>query len=423
MSSPDVNPGQFGIHGPAYTPPVDSTAPPTHETQIQDSIAASDQMAALMYLMFLPQFPQLIPPDKLSPKMAGLELAKNTLAIVMQIFNTLSKIVTAIADAWNKNIKQQAQRQAEDAKEAEIKGDQVKWSQKHSINAKAADDASSVISAATEDSMRSALAAGLSRSGIQAQQGDSVAQANLPFVAASLMIAASFFQDLLGGAKSSLGAVNTIQGAFSNFSTAIPGNMAAELGLIGAMFGVGAAYKGSANALTESAPDAPKDAETAKNYALSILQIVQSKELNGFIEAMLTQKMKDGVVITAPGKEQFTAMAKLVLLSVSLALLYKLGMTDNKGGTNWIRGADFQGMLKGTTAIAGNSLEAQIIEQIYAQLKLLPSGTNKDPGLQEKFRESLIAYMDSNPSVDSLLDVGKVLEDVYTTIPQTPGTV
>ena len=425
----NVNLGRSGIQGPAGPSPTESGAetPPSQETQIRDSISASDQMAALMYLMFLPQFPQLIPPDNQVIQMTQFEVAKQALlSFVSQMYKTLSTIIQRIGDAWSRSIKEQAKNNEKTSEINQKSEEDRKLQDLHSlINQQANDTGGVSTSIATERSLRATLSEGLTEYTAKVKGGNPAAQANFPFVSASFMIAASFFKDFVSGVGSlvntSFDAVNSIRGAFASYDNSIPGNMSAELGLIGAMFGVGATYQAQIDSIIEKAPARPKNADFARNYALKILQIVDNKSLDSFISTLIDKKIQGGAIITNPGKEQFTAMVKTVLLSVSLALLYKLGMSDNLGGTHWIRGPEFVGMLEGNIPVRAGQPEAQLIEQIKTQLQVLPGGNAKNPGLREKFSSSVIAYMDSNPDVDSLLDVGKVLEDVYTTIPHAPS--
>lgn len=419
-----VNLGHYGIHGPSGpTPSGDdsNTAPPIQDIT-QDSIKAADQMAALMYLMFLPQNPQLIPPADPATKAAELEITKNSvLAFAMSMLNTLSSIANKIAESWSASIKLQNKRNEEQDKEYHKKEKELQSHELQSAiiakKAEAKAEGTDPTSAAlTADNIRATYAVGLSQYVDKVKNGDPTAKANLPFVTASVMISSTFFQDFVDGAKSlansSVGAVNSLGSAFSSF------NLPVTLGAIGGMFGLGATYQTQITTLAEAEETQPKNAEFAKNYALRILEIVKGNGLDNFVSAMLQQKLLGQASITNAGVSQYSAMAKVVLLSVSLALLYKLGMSDNLGGTNWIRGPEFAGMLHGDIPIRGSSPEAEVIAELHRQLANLPSGSS---GLRDRFQASIIAYMDSNPSVGTLLEVGDVFEEAYyNTIPHSP---
>jgi hypothetical protein len=193
------------------------------------------------------------------------------------------------------------------------------------------------------------------------------------------------------------------------------------------LFITGLIYQNSvtllAKGMEKGAP--PKDREFAQKLGLSVLKAARGNEVHLTVRAFIINEfIKDGEKVTEQRMQELISIAKLLMLSTALALLYKVD-------TGKLTDQEFAGMLTGenhimTTELSHEALEKMIeektlpaelaalglISQIHKELALLSN-------LEERTHilEGILNYMDSDPSVDALLDPLKPVKQMLQKVP------
>ncbi|MBA3602810.1 MAG: hypothetical protein H0W50_04050 [Parachlamydiaceae bacterium] len=190
-------------------------------------------------------------------------------------------------------------------------------------------------------------------------------------------------------------------------------------GWFSAMWGIGLIYQLSAEKLgsyaslkTESKPT--RDINFVKNYALQALNTIQTPAFNLSIQAMLiasTGKAPQGEASNAH-LETLMAKAKLVILSLALALLAKLEV-GSRSDEGWINELEFNGLVNGETDITKDDIfetagiKQNLIKEINTLLAGLPSGE------KDNVMYRLSSYMSNNPAIEEMLDQQNAFETVF----------
>jgi len=230
----------------------------------------------------------------------------------------------------------------------------------------------------------------------------------VPFMAAAFVIAMSFmgsYMNVVDTVSTGMVGVNPIQDAATSLSQVLPPNLIESTILTVNLFAVGLIYYAQAETIAGLKPgDQPKDLNFARNYAEAVLNKVNSNQINQFLMAVLVHHLENGQPITPQRMEQLVNFAKLIMLSVALALLYKVE-------TGWLTGQDFAGMIKENPYKEG-SVEYRVIESIREYLGQLPSAESA------KMLEALMAFFDRNPSVDDMLNPQKAFLGVMEEVPE-----
>ncbi len=190
-------------------------------------------------------------------------------------------------------------------------------------------------------------------------------------------------------------------------------------GWFSAMWGIGLIYQLSAEKLSSYAShktgDKPtRDINFVKNYALQALNTIQTPAFNLSIQAMLiasTEKAPQGEASNAH-LETLMAKAKLVILSLALALLAKLEV-GSRSDEGWINEMEFKGLVNGETDITKNDLfeTAGIKKNLINEINTLLAGLPPDEKDNVMYR--LSSYMASNPAIEEMLDQQDAFETVF----------
>lgn len=186
-------------------------------------------------------------------------------------------------------------------------------------------------------------------------------------------------------------------------------DMRAELGLLGAAMMQGAAYVANATAIEKGDSAKINPEQTAKNYAEEILKIVNSGVLTSLVTAIMTQKSEKGAPANPAMVKTLTAQLTTILLATALAGLYK---SAKEGGTGWLTGAEFDGMISGQNDISGHKHAKtmhDLLDKIKTNLASLP-----DKG--EAMRDYLHEFFDGNPALSVLTDPAKVFAQILPSI-------
>lgn len=233
--------------------------------------------------------------------------------------------------------------------------------------------------------------------------------------ASGLIIAASFMG--AAGASSAVGGLqfHSITDAIQQMQAFIPSDMRAELGLIGAYYAMMAAFQlaiiNPALSKLEGSSQAQKTAEAdkARRYAMMILGMVGDPRFHAFLVVRVVGRMQHADQLTPEQKTQLAVIVKVVLLMTALALVYK--KETGKITSTEIAAYLVPGNIMKT---APEDVKAQLVLMIKANLALLPAEQ------QMKVLDGVLAYFDTDPKVDDLLDPATVFEKILGSSTSTP---
>lgn len=440
--------GQSGLGGPiggiggiSGGPAGGTQATPSQ----QDTIAMAEQLAA-MYFAFQISFPQLLPPSGTgnSNSVNGVSATGATVAFAMATEERMHQITIAVLDKWVESIAAESERRREELhspryiawleqqspqfrakmeREKPVDEDlAIKGSTEYQswLNSLPVQDREDQINLDKREAILVGTMNGMESYLNQVRSGDRNAVDSLPFMTATMVVAAAGISASVPDTSSTtLVSLNMMQDTFNNnyFANFIPNDMRAELGLIGALFSVGAAYYATGAAVADAGEaQKPKGGDFAKNYAEKMIQLTSSPEFTSFLVAVMTHKTEEGQPISEQRMNQLVAIVKAVMLSVALALLYKLGgMSDKQPGTGWITDKEFAGMLNGNIELKDGTLEGSVKAALQAQLQLMSANT------RVSFLTNVLDYMANNPDVDKLADIANLIAQITEQPADTPA--
>jgi hypothetical protein len=199
--------------------------------------------------------------------------------------------------------------------------------------------------------------------------------------------------DLVRGALGAVGVAAGVEISLSPVSdaffavgptTGLPMDTQAAAAMIAALLNGGAVSKATAQTIEEAASKGqpPRDLDFAKNYAKQIM-------------AIITHEPKNAESLTQGQRDQ-NDMIKLMLATMALNMVYRAAY----GGMS---GEEFAEFFKPDNSEATSKLPPQIkslVEQLLAKINgYLPT----DPEKRSNLLVSLMEYVDSKDSVDSML--------------------
>jgi hypothetical protein len=183
-------------------------------------------------------------------------------------------------------------------------------------------------------------------------------------------------------------------------------NNAAQLGYLGGLFANGAAYFAFGQTLVKGVEGAKEiDFEFAKNYAQKILSVINGSQFNTIAMAFFISSADKGEGVGEERVQQLVKQLKVVLLSTSLALLYKTE-SGFKGGGGGITGLEFNAMVNGNDALLDSPLKQQLAAQIRTLRQQLPKADG------DSLIGSITNYVDLAKNSDDLVDVGSLLSNI-----------
>lgn len=184
-------------------------------------------------------------------------------------------------------------------------------------------------------------------------------------------------------------------------------------GWVSAMWGIGLIYQMSAEKIKDYGIEKSKggiehDIDFAKNYAEKMLTLVNNPQ---FLQSLQISMAKASDQPSNALMESLIAKAKLVLLSLALALLAKLEVGSKKD-EGWINELDFVGLLNGKTDINQHDLynTSSIKRALIDEIKIILSGL--EPQERDQILFNLLGFMSTNPSVENLLNQQKAFNAV-----------
>ncbi len=253
--------------------------------------------------------------------------------------------------------------------------------------------------------MNAALLEGTNNYLDRAKSGEATA---IPFVMASLAIAATFMADyvsMIGGAveTAAQGSVSAVLQGVNQVGAPILEQNLAFLGFLGGMFAVGTMYK-TGDQVALNAGKAPKeevDKQFAREYGKNIIALIEDDDFNGFVNSALIVHVKDGHTMPADQRAELQDAIKLVLLSVALAAIYKAEHGK-------ITQEEFYGMLSDERMTKDDPIKIQLKGLIAAYVAKLTT-------LKSSMVDSILEYLESDPELEEMFDVTKVFAGIRET--------
>jgi len=184
----------------------------------------------------------------------------------------------------------------------------------------------------------------------------------------------------------------------------MPSDMRIEMEYIGALFAGAAQYVAAAETLQRMGKEEKKepfDSLFAERYAENVLAIVNSSALDTAAMAILATKCEQGKPLSAQRKAELIAMVKVSLLTIALALCYKIEVGGNQAR---VTEQELEALLQGKMTLAETDAKVKLAAAISTLLQKKEIGEKKSQLLFEK----LVSYVTSNPSVDQLADPVRV---------------
>ena len=295
---------------------------------------------------------------------------------------TESNVVSDMLDNWLDNIEEQAEIRREWIKSPAY---QV-WLETHSPAERGKIE--------DEDELRTSYFEGM---GDYLRTVREDPEAAIPFMTASFVIAASFIM-VVDTASTELVGVNPIQDAATHFHHIFPPDFRDNANLVVNLFAMGLMYKATLITIGGvEEGEKSKDLNFARNFAKGVIDKVNSNDINALLGAMLVHKLEKGEPVTKDRINQMATIAKLIMLALALAIVYKVQ-------TGWLTGQEFAGMMNGEISLPKGEVESEVLQTMKNLLQQLP------PGERVKVLIALMEYFDGNPSVEAMLNPKKVYE-------------
>lgn len=182
-----------------------------------------------------------------------------------------------------------------------------------------------------------------------------------------------------------------------------PGDMRAELGLIGATFAYGAVLQATWITVTEAGQSEGRTLtqQFAQNYAKRLLALCNDENYTDYLKNLITHHMEGGEPASTEQMNSWVAAAKIGMLLSGLGLLYQ---TETGG----MSGAEVAGLLgPDAPAIAATDPKGPIIAQIKAYLAQIPDARSR-----EAILSNIMQFLDSHSSQEDLTNPLQILAGV-----------
>lgn len=336
-----------------------------------DQLSKADQDLVIQYILSA-QFPVLMPPQLVnqSNNSNSIEGAISA-SIALKVGQTQHDVITAMLDSWLASIKEIA----EENKRADEKRVIEKMAIAHDVYKK--------------------------QEAVQPND-------NFPIFAVGMIIVgtglhATMIPDQVVGNVQ----FNPVVNMYNQVVIPVVGDIAVQMGMVGAIFAAGIQYFTIAQMASGAADgkEPKKDIAFARGYAENMLGLVASQSFNNYLTAIVAQSLPKDLTTSPQRSIELVAMLKIILLGSALALVYKAEagkMTSH----------EFAGMLSGNIKFEAGDVRASLITQIKSNLKLL------SPKDQEHILMTLMEYFDGDPSIDTLADPSKVFAGIYGDVPR-----
>lgn len=271
-------------------------------------------------------------------------------------------------------------------------------------------DRAQEIAATRTESLRSGFTEAANGYLDRARSGD-VNKVLIPFMAASFIIGATMVAGAAPAAEvTGVESISTksVDAVWAQFASVVPPNLQEASVLVVNLFATGLIFQAAAGGLgkaTEAGGNQPQefDKAFAQKFAQGVLQQVAGNEIRYSMIALMAQRFDGSQPVSHERIQQLVVFAKLVLLSMAIAALYKVE-------TKRITGREFADMVLGKM-VPRSKEEKELVKAFQDILNSLPN--------EEKMRilEVIIAYIDSDPDLEDLFDPTRVFKEVLMPIP------
>jgi hypothetical protein len=252
--------------------------------------------------------------------------------------------------------------------------------------------------------------------------GNSDAIERLPFMAASIVIGATFIGEAFSAADfSRVTAIDatSFEKMTEQAAAAINPAIQADVSLIAALFMTQLINQTTLdNIAGGNKTQGDRNLKFAKKYIDNVLDLVAGKkvvvdgveirmggnqELDRWLRAMVINKIPGSDAMKEARKDELVAVVKIVLLASALAIYYKIE-------TGKITGKEFGDMVSQELTFPEGDPRIELIGYMRQYLAKLPVGESG------KLMEALSDYMDQDPDVEGMLKPDRVfagLEESY----------
>lgn len=410
----------------------------------KDTISKS-QLEALAAMMFLANSPNLPSPSGSNSEagLAGIS-ATSSKDFMMATTLQIDAIKQNILDSWQKNLEEISQQIKDEINSPQNQAKLYQQSPEYLatvesqsalkgassfqsyLNSLAPSDRIDQMNANQEYMLRVGLANGLENYN-KSSGSDSAAAQAIPFVAAAMIIGPTFIGQFAAKTPAIEAAnantqIQFMQTHFDQFSSLIPPDMRAELGLIGALFATVALNTAGASNLVERAKGGNKatDQELALKSAQNVINLMQNGVLSSFVIGSMVNKMEGSNKLSEERKQELASQVKISLMALAVGALYK---SDAK----WITGQEFLSLINGDMKlkeidengkVTKYLLSKEVVDQLEKLIPLISAELKSlTPAERSKAEKSLAKYMDSNPNFAGFFDVNKSVASLYQSTP------
>jgi hypothetical protein len=402
----------------SYAPIEEGHQATIQDTEHQDTLTVAEQ-EQLMALYIMAGYPMLPPPSvdyQSNPSLQKLGGAALAGGIAMSFELQLQKIGQQVLDSWSASL----QKQADELREY-LNSDAYRiWQEKNAPTDQKRVEETTPSAASKLDSQQaeaspiprydsSLLSENLARYSTLIKNKDPDAVGALPFAMTSLIIPATISSGILDTVSTRQVAVNPSVDTtvYNNLVNGLPlgaqSDMRAELGLLGALFCMGALNYAEARNTTDALKGEKQHSQKqlAENYADKILTTVNNPNFDKFLAGMLTGKVDQaGNTVTQAQVNERIAIFKLVLLSTALMALYA-------SEAKHITKEDFDGMLNGTT-----QPRSQKETDLINAFKGVRDSGKINSSTYTLLLQGLQDYADSNPDFKSFFKVDDAFQSI-----------
>jgi len=350
-----------------------------------------------------------------------------TVNFLADVAASYQKIINNVLDAWVENVQQQADRQREELHSTEYLN-----KEKAKEDYLKAEGAPAVVGPPQYQAWLNTLSSSQAEAEIQGKSsieevrgvatalGSTVSNyidqlstssnpkgdlQNLALLTAGLILTAS------NVSNSAHTAINPVQDTFNQSVLVFPATQQGNAALMINLFAIPMIYHTETDTLVKAAGkgEKPKSLDFARQFAADIVGLVTDNVLfNAMLKAIFTNKGEEAGSLHENRLSAFATKLKILLLSLALALLYKVE-------TGKITDLEMAGLIKPKTSTSPEEVPEDPLQNIKATLS---AGINAQLGLltqsvSTSFLERLLAYMNTNPSLEQLLDPGQAVENMF----------
>ncbi len=232
------------------------------------------------------------------------------------------------------------------------------------------------------------------------------------FMAASFVICSSFIGDymnIVDVASTNMVAVNPVQNAAAEILPLVPQSVQEQVTLAINFFAVGLINFANAEAIghqLKSGGEPPTSREAVLAFANSVIDKVNSNEVNYFLMALLVNNVQKGE-ITPGDVSHLTRVVKVAMIAVALAALYKFEAGE-------MSGQEFADLLAGKMKPRSDEEKelVKLLQEIYGE------GVASQDGEYESqwgsVLDGLVSFILSKPSVEDLTDQSQIWQRLGT---------